>query len=61
MRKCDYCDYEYGEWCTHPKIEEEERRSNPPSTSSFGDLWGYIDETPDWCPIKEENNGKHEN
>ena len=51
MRKCDECEHEFGEWCTHPKIEEK-RRSNPPSTNSVGDLWGY-DETPNWCPIKD--------
>lgn len=59
MRRCDKCEYEFGEWCTHPKIEEE-RRSNPPSTNLVGDLWKYDNETPDWCPIKEENDGKYQ-
>ena len=49
MRKCDDCEYEFGEWCTHPQIDAE-RKSNPPDTNHIGDLWGYIDETPDWCP-----------
>lgn len=52
MRRCDNCEYEFGEWCTHPQIEEE-RKSNPPDTNHIGDLWGTMETTPDWCPLED--------
>ena len=47
MRNCDDCEYEYGEWCVHPKIllEEEEK------DAGAGDLWSY-NVTPEWCPLR---------
>lgn len=44
MRNCDDCEYEYGEWCVHPIILEEEEKD-----VGAGDLWG-CDVTPEWCP-----------
>ena len=60
MRKCDNCEYEFGEWCIHPKAKEMEAESRKENIADrfFADLWLYIDETPKWCPSIIEAEGE---
>lgn len=50
MRECDDCKYYFGETCEHPKIGDDFE------WGGYGDTFKWIGETPDWCPLKGEQN-----
>ena len=41
-RRCDDCEYEHGEFCCHPDVDDK--------ATNQGDLW-VLNETPKWCPL----------
>lgn len=43
-RRCDDCEYEHGEFCCHPDVDDK--------ATNQGDLW-VLDETPKWCPLEK--------
>lgn len=50
MRACDDCDYYFGETCEHPDI------GGDLVFGGLGDIFEWVDETPDWCPLKGADN-----
>ena len=43
-RRCDDCEYEHGEFCCHPDVDDK--------AMNQGDLW-VLEETPEWCPLEK--------